>query len=109
MTLSRDRSGRFADWWWTVDRVALFAMFGLIAIGLMLAFAASPAATAHNAMQAGNFHFAAKQIAFAAVAAVIVAGGSLLNPRDLKRAAAIAFAIALAGSVLVLLTGEEAG
>jgi cell division protein FtsW (lipid II flippase) len=44
MTLSRDRSGRFADWWWTVDRVALFAMFGLIAIGLMLAFAASPAA-----------------------------------------------------------------
>jgi cell division protein FtsW len=107
MTLSRDRSGRFADWWWTVDRVALFAMFGLIAIGLMLAFAASPAATAHNAVQAGNFHFAAKQIVFAALAAVIVAGGSLLNPRDLKRTAAIAFAIALAGSVLVLLTGEE--
>jgi len=107
MTLSRDRSGRFADWWWTVDRVALFAMFGLIAIGLMLAFAASPAATAHNAVQAGNFHFAAKQVVFAALAAVIVAGGSLLNPRDLKRTAAIAFAIALAGSVLVLLTGEE--
>jgi cell division protein FtsW len=107
MTLSRDRSGRFADWWWTVDRVALFAMFGLIAIGLMLAFAASPAATAHNAVQAGNFHFAAKQIVFAALAAVIVAGGSLLNARDLKRTAAIAFAIALAGSVLVLLTGEE--
>jgi len=107
MTLSRDRSGRFADWWWTVDRVALFAMLGLIAIGLMLAFAASPAATAHNAVQAGNFHFAAKQVVFAALAAVIVAGGSLLNPRDLKRTAAIAFAIALAGSVLVLLTGEE--
>lgn len=107
MTLSRDSKGRLADWWWTVDRVALFAMFGLIAIGLMLAFAASPAATAHNAVQAGNFHFAAKQIVFAALAAVIVVGGSLLNPRDLKRAAAITFVVALAGSVLVLLTGAE--
>ncbi|HEX3651740.1 MAG TPA: putative peptidoglycan glycosyltransferase FtsW [Rhizomicrobium sp.] len=107
MTLSRDSRGRLADWWWTVDRVALFAMFGLIAIGLMLAFAASPAATAHNAVQAGNFHFAAKQIVFAALAAVIVVGGSLLNPRDLKRAAAITFVVALAGAVLVLLTGAE--
>ncbi len=107
MTLSRDSKGRLADWWWTVDRLALFAMFGLIAIGLMLAFAASPAATAHNAVQAGNFHFAAKQIVFAALAAVIVVGGSLLNPRDLKRAAAITFVVALAGSVLVLLTGAE--
>ena len=45
MSLSRaDRSG-FAAWWWTIDRVAFFAMLALIAIGLMLAFAASPAAT----------------------------------------------------------------
>jgi cell division protein FtsW len=107
MTLSRDSRGYLADWWWTVDRVALFAMFGLIAIGLVLAFAASPAATAHNAVQAGNFHFAAKQIVFAALAAVIVVGGSLLDPRDLRRAAAIVFLAALAGSVLVLLTGTE--
>lgn len=107
MTLSRDNRSSFADWWWTVDRVALFAMLGLIAIGLMLAFAASPAATAHNAIQAGNFHFAAKQIVFAAVAALIVAGCSLLSPRDLKIAAGLVFLFSLAGSGLVLLTGAE--
>ncbi len=64
MTLSRARRGGFASWWWTVDRVALFAMFALIAIGLMLAFAASPAATG-GPMSAGDFRYAAKQIVFA--------------------------------------------
>lgn len=105
--LSRDKRSHIADWWWTVDRVALFAMFALIAIGLVLAVAASPAATAHNSLQAGNFRFAAKQILFAVLAGMIMAGGSLLNPRDLKKAAAIVFLLALTGSALVLATGEE--
>src|SRR6476646_2532816 len=107
MTLSQDKRSRLADWWWTVDRVALFAMFGLVAIGLILAFAASAAATAHNSLQAGNFRFAAKQILFAVLAGMIMAGGSLLTPRGLKKVAAAVFALALIGSALVLLTGTE--
>jgi cell division protein FtsW len=107
MILSRDKRSRLADWWWTVDRVALFAMFGLIAIGLMLAFAASPAATAHNSLEAGNFRFAAKQILFAVLAGMIMAGGSLLTPTNLKKAAATVFLLALTGSALVLVTGTE--
>jgi cell division protein FtsW (lipid II flippase) len=68
MSLSRaDRSG-FSAWWWTTDRVAFSAMIALIAIGLMLAFAASPAATG-SAVAAGDFRYAAKQIAFAGVTA----------------------------------------
>src|SRR5689334_11090488 len=103
--MSRDSRSRFADWWWEVDRVALIAMLALIAIGLMLAFAASPAATAHNnTMQAGNFRFAAKQILFAGIAGVIVMGGSLLTLAQLKKAAAIGFACGIAGLLLVLLT-----
>jgi cell division protein FtsW len=105
--LSRDNRGRFADWWWTVDRVALFAMLALIAIGLMLAFAASPAATAHNSMQAGNFHFAAKQIVFAGLAAMVVIAGSLLPLRGLKRAAAVTYIVAIICSAVVLLAGTE--
>ena len=61
MSMSRaDRSG-FAAWWWTIDRVALFAMLGLITIGLILAFAASPAATG-GPLTAGDFRYAAKQV-----------------------------------------------
>jgi cell division protein FtsW len=106
MSLSRtDRSG-FASWWWTIDRVALLAMLALIAIGLMLAFAASPAATG-GPITAGDFRYAAKQIAFAFVAAGILVGASLLTLHQLKIVAATAFALAMIGSFLVLFTGSE--
>jgi cell division protein FtsW len=100
-----DRSG-FAAWWWTIDRVAFFAMVALIAIGLMLAVAASPAATA-GVFTPGDFRFAVKQIVFAAVAAVIVAFASSLSPRAVKLSAALIYAVALVGSVAALFVGAE--
>ena len=45
MSISRADKGGFANWWFTVDKVALTGMALLIGIGLMLAFAASPAIT----------------------------------------------------------------
>lgn len=106
MSLSRADRGGFAAWWWTVDRVALAAMLALIAIGLMLAFAASPAATG-GPMSAGDFRYAAKQIAFATIAAFILGNASLLSLHRLKLVAATVFALALIGSALVLFTGSE--
>jgi len=106
MSLSRmDRSG-FSAWWWTMDRLALFAMLGLIAVGLMLAFAASPAATG-GPLTAGDFRYAIKQVAFALIAAFIVGGSSVLSLRQIKIVAAVVFVMALAGSALVLFTGNE--
>ena len=106
MNLSRASKSNYADWWWTVDRIALSAMLGLIAIGLMLAFAASPAASG-GPLTEGNFHYAAKQIGFAAVAALILGGASLLSPAQVLRAAALVFALALVGCAVVLLAGNE--
>ncbi|HEV2562977.1 MAG TPA: FtsW/RodA/SpoVE family cell cycle protein [Rhizomicrobium sp.] len=103
---SRTDKSFFTQWWWTVDRVALFAMLALIAIGLMLAFAASPAATG-GPLSAGDFRYALKQIAFAAIAAIILAFSSLLSLRAIKLTAAVTFALALIGSALVLFTGSE--
>jgi cell division protein FtsW len=106
VTLSRaDRSG-FAVWWWTVDRVALVTMLALVAIGLMLAFAASPAATG-GAMTEGDFRYAAKQIAFATIAVFILGGVSVLSLHQLKIVAAVTFALAMIGSGLVLFTGSD--
>jgi cell division protein FtsW len=106
MSLSRADKGGFADWWWTIDRTALFTMLALIAIGLILAFAASPAATGGPLTQ-GNFHYAVKQIAFAAIAAIIMGFSSLLSVRAIKIGSAVLFAISLLGCVFVLLWGHE--
>ncbi len=105
MNSRADRS-TYASWWWTIDRVALILMLILITIGLMLAFAASPAASG-TTMIAGDFRYTAKQIVYAIIAAGILGGASVLSLQQLKLAAAIVFALALIGSGLVLLIGNE--
>jgi cell division protein FtsW len=104
--LSRADRSPLATWWWTIDKVALLAMLALIGIGLMLAFAASPAATG-GPISAGDFRYAAKQIAFAGIAAFILGSASLLSLHQLKIVAAVAFALATIGSFVVLFTGSE--
>ena len=106
MTLSRDDRSGFTSWWWTIDRVSLLAMLSLLAIGVVLAFAASPAATGGH-MRAGNFHYAGRQLAFAVASLGILAGASVLSLRTIKLTAAVIFALALIGSVLAILTGDE--
>jgi cell division protein FtsW len=105
MNSRADRS-TYASWWWTIDRVALLLMLALITIGLILAFAASPAATG-SALIAGDFRYTVKQILFATIAAGILGGASVLSLQQLKIVAAIVFATALIGSGLVLIVGNE--
>ncbi|HXC53734.1 MAG TPA: FtsW/RodA/SpoVE family cell cycle protein [Rhizomicrobium sp.] len=105
MNSRADRS-TYASWWWTIDRIALVLMLMLITIGLMLAFAASPAATG-GPLAAGDFRYTAKQILFAVIAAGILGGTSILSLQQLKILAAITFAAALIGSGLVLVAGNE--
>jgi cell division protein FtsW len=103
---SRANRSTYASWWWTIDRPALILMLILITIGLMLAFAASPAATG-GPLTAGDFRYTTKQVLFAVIAAGILAGASVLSLQQLKIAAAITFAVALIGSALVLVAGTE--
>jgi cell division protein FtsW len=100
-----DRSG-FAAWWFNVDRVALCVMAALMCIGVMMAFAASPAISGGPA-SAGDFRYALRQLAYAVVGIGIVAGTSTLNLRQIKIVGAVVFAMALIGSFLVLLVGDE--
>jgi cell division protein FtsW len=106
MSISRADKGGFANWWFTVDKVALTGMALLIGIGLMLAFAASPAITG-GPLSAGDFRFAARQVSYAAVAFGIMGGASLLSLRQVKITAAFVFAFALVGSFLVLFVGAD--
>jgi cell division protein FtsW len=106
MSISRADKGGFSDWWFTVDKVALTGMALLLGIGLMLACAASPAITG-GPLTAGDFHYAIRQLLFALLALSIIAGASLLSPRQVKIVAALVFAAAMIGSVLVLFVGND--
>jgi cell division protein FtsW len=100
-----DRSG-FAAWWFSVDRVALTLILALIGIGLLLAFAASPAISGGPGT-AGDFRYALRQLTYAMMAICILMGASTLSLRQIKIVAAVVFAGALIGSFLVLFIGDE--
>ena len=40
--VSRTQRTPFAEWWWTVDRLTLAAIFALMLAGIILLLAASP-------------------------------------------------------------------
>lgn len=85
-------------WWWTVDRWLLGGVAVLMLMGVALSFAASPAAAVR--MNLGDpFHFAVRQVIFAAIGAVILLGTSMMSPRGVRRAA---FVIYIAAIVLMI-------
>ncbi len=106
MSFSRTDKSSFSRWWWTIDHVAFAGVLALIAIGLILACAASPAATG-GAETAGDFRYALKQIAFAVTAGGILVGASLLDFKRIRIIAAALFGFALIGALVALVGGGE--
>ncbi|MCA3708623.1 MAG: putative lipid II flippase FtsW [Phenylobacterium sp.] len=88
-----DRSP-FGVWWWTMDRWLLGAVAALLVLGVLMSFAASPAAAAR--MDLGDpFHFALRQCVFAAAGAAILLGASLLDDRGVRRTAFFVYLAAI--------------
>ena len=102
---SRERKTPLAEWWWTVDRGLLGAFMLLLAIGVVLSFAASPAvAEAHDW---GTWYFVFRQIAFAVLGGALMIGVSVLPHRTIR----ILAILMLGGALMLLLAtlqfGEE--
>jgi cell division protein FtsW len=94
-------------WWWTVDRWMLGVIAILIATGVVLAFAASPAAAAR--MNVGDpFHFAVRQCVFAAGAAILLVSVSMLDVKGVRRAAFFIWVAAIAVMVALPFLGHNA-
>lgn len=79
-------------WWWTMDRWLLGAVGILLVLGVMMAFAASPAAAARLNLS-DPFHFALRQSVFAAVGAAILLAASVLDDRGVRRVAFFVFLV----------------
>ncbi|WP_293899131.1 putative lipid II flippase FtsW [Phenylobacterium sp.] len=101
-----DRSS-IGVWWWTVDRWMLGVVGLLIAIGVIMSFASSPAAAGR--MNIGDpFHFAVRQCVFAAGAVVILISTSMLDVKGTRRAAFFIWAAAIAVMIALPFLGHNA-
>jgi len=97
---SRTDTSRLAEWWWTVDRWMLSMLLILIGIGLVMIFAAGPAAAGRMNIS-NSWHFVIRQLVFLGPALVLLLGASLLDVKQVKRLALLAYGGAL---VMVVLT-----
>jgi cell division protein FtsW len=105
MRISRADKSRFAVWWFTVDHVLLSAFFILLALGLILSLAASPAVAIKKGFP--TYYFVERHIAFGLAGAVMMVVISFLSPAGVRRFASTILIASLAGMVAVLLTSSE--
>jgi len=98
---------RWGVWWWTTDHWLLGATTALIALGVLLQFGTSPAATARLGI-AWPFHFAVRQCVFAAGGAAIVLATSMLSPRGVRRTAFFVYLVSIAAMVALPFLGHAA-
>jgi cell division protein FtsW len=105
MRLSRADRSLLAEWWFTVDKTLLTVNLSLVAVGLVLSLAASPAVAVKKGLS--PLHFVERHLIFAATGLVLLFAVSLLTPRGVRRLALVVFATAVAMMAMVLVTGQE--
>lgn len=104
-TFTRDDNSLIARWWWTVDRWNLVALMVLIALGALMALAASPAVADRIGLD--SFHFARRQILFLPLALVVMLVISMFPPQGVRRLALAMFGVFFALTVATLFAGME--
>lgn len=77
MRVSRADRSRLAQWWFTVDHTLLAAILALVAAGLVLSLAASPAVALKKGFS--TFHFVERHVLFSGAAVIVMLAVSLLD------------------------------
>ena len=103
--ISRVERTRFAEWWWTVDRMMLAAIAVLMMTGIVLSLAASPAVATRIGLDA--FYFVNRHAMYLAPTFLVMIAVSFLSPRQIRRLTLAVFIIALAMTAATLVIGAE--
>jgi cell division protein FtsW len=103
--VSRVERTPFAAWWWTVDRLTLGAMLGLMLAGIVLCLAASPPVAARLGLE--PFYFVNRHILLLVPAIALLLAASFLSPRHIRRISLVVFAISLVLVFMTLIYGAE--
>jgi cell division protein FtsW len=105
MRISRADRSRLAEWWFTVDHVLLSAILIIVATGVVLSLAASPAVAMKKGLPA--YYFVKRHVAFSIAGILIMVGVSLMSPAAVRRLALAVFVAAMAGLVALYFWGVE--
>lgn len=105
MLLSRSDRGLLARWWFTVDRALMTAVLLLMAMGVLIAMAASPPVAERIGLD--SFHFVKNQLLYLVPAVPVFIGASFLSPAQARRGAFVILAGSLALMVAALYWGPE--
>jgi cell division protein FtsW len=104
MVSRADRSS-VAKWWWTIDLYFLGGFLGLMGLGIILSFAASPAVAERIGLP--TYHFVERQAFFMIPSFLVMIGVSFLDDRQVRRLALLQLTIAILMMILVLFIGVE--
>jgi cell division protein FtsW len=103
MKLSRSDRSLLAEWSFTIDRGLLVALLSLIAIGVVLSVAASPAVAIKKGLP--TYYFVERHVFFAALGTILMIVISFFSPAGVRRLAAALFLVSIAGMIVVIFTG----
>src|SRR5947199_8705796 len=103
--VSRVERTPFANWWWTVDRLLLAALFTLMLGGLVLSLAASPPVAARLGLE--PFYFVNRHVIYLAPTIAVLLLTSFLSSRQIRRMALVVFIVSLVLIALTLVYGVE--
>lgn len=104
-SFSRSSSGMLANWWWTVDKLLLFAVTFLLLCGIVLSMSASPAVA--KLKNLASYHFVYKQAIFMCIAVGIVLFFSMLGMKWTRRLAILGYAGAVFLLILTIFFGVD--
>jgi len=105
MRLDRTNTGIIGRWWWTIDRLNLFALLLLIAVGSILVTAGSPPVAKRLDLPA--FYFVHRHHIFLVLGLAAMLFISLLPTTAIRRLAVLGFCGSILLMVLVPFMGEQ--
>lgn len=104
-TTTRTDKSVLSTWWGSIDRITVTALMILIAIGIMLVTAASPAAAERYHLS--PFFFVHRQLLFLVPTLAMMFGISFLDHKTLWRLASITMVVTLVLMVFAILFGAQ--
>lgn len=103
--LARTDTSSLGEWWWTVDRALLVALFALMGFGVVLV--ASSGAPVAGRIGYDEFHFIKRHLMVLVPSVILMLGLSFCDARTVRRLGILALGASLVGMAAALGLGDE--